>query len=97
MTMILGDYFELESCMCGHHIYIYKDIWTTVVNEELSCRRNKGKYFGPINCNYYHIWHHCRPSRISAACNLFIQGGGAVMSTALLQSVVEENVLVRGG
>ena len=31
MATILGEYFELESCICEHHIY--QDIWTKVVNE----------------------------------------------------------------
>ena len=42
MATILADCFELESCICGHHIY--KDIWTPVVDEELSCRREEGMF-----------------------------------------------------
>ena len=37
MALLSDDYFELESCICGQHIH--KDVWTPVVNEEFSCRR----------------------------------------------------------
>ena len=40
MATILSDCFEMESCIRGHHIY--KDIWTSVVDEEFSCRREEG-------------------------------------------------------
>ena len=39
------NYFELESFIRGHHIY--KDVWTPVVNEELSCRREEGNISDP--------------------------------------------------
>ena len=34
---------ECESCIRGQHVAIlnYKDIWTPVVNKELSCRRKE--------------------------------------------------------
>ena len=76
---ISDDNFKLESCIRGHHIY--KDVWTPVMNEELSCRREEGNYFDSYAVAFIKfgvIVGHV-PHRISAACSLFIQRGGAVM------------------
>ena len=73
------DYFESESCFRGHHIY--KDVWTPVVTEELSCRREEGNISDPYAVAIIKsgvIVGHV-PHRISATCNLFIQRGGAVI------------------
>ena len=79
MATILSDCFEMESCIRGHHIY--KDIWTPVVDEELSCRREEGNISDPYAVAFIKsgvIVGHV-PRRISATCNLFMQRGGAVM------------------
>ena len=79
MAMILSNCFEMESCIRGHHIY--KDIWTPVVDEELSCRREEGNISDPHAVAFIKsgvIIGHV-PRRISAACNSFMQRGSAVM------------------
>ena len=45
MAAILSDCFGLENCICGNHMY--KDIWTPVVTEKLSCRRQEGNILDP--------------------------------------------------
>ena len=60
---------------------VYKDIWTPVLNKELSCRRKEGNISNPYAVAFIEssvIKGHM-PHQISAACNLFIQRGGAVM------------------
>ena len=76
MATISGNYFEL-GCTCGHHIY--KDVWTPVVNEELSCRREKGNTSDLYTVAIINIIVGHLPCRISAAYNLFIQREGAVV------------------
>ena len=73
---------ELDSCICGHHIY--KDVWTPVVDEGLNCRREEGNISDPYAVAIIKsgnvVGHVRMPRQISAACNLFIQKRGIIVS-----------------
>ena len=79
MATILSNCFELKSCICGHHIC--KNIWTPVVDEEMSCRREKGNVSDSYTVAFikYDVIVGHVPLQISAAYNLFVLRGGAVV------------------
>ena len=68
----------INSVVRGHHIY--KDIWTPVIGEELTCRREVG------NIHDLHAVATIRgsdvvghvPRTISLPCNVFIRKGGTI-------------------
>ena len=67
----------VDSCVRGFHVY--KDIWTPIIGEVFSCEREDGNPMDPyavaIKRGSEVIGH--VPQKISAACSLFMQRGGA--------------------
>ena len=66
---------ERNSCVCGYHIY--KDIWDTVIGEELRCEREpdngSDRYAVAIKIIIGHM-----PRKISQACSLFLRRGNEI-------------------
>jgi len=73
--------FTVDTTIRGHHIY--KEIWTPVIGEELTCAIEDGNEWDPyavaiikIGTVAGHVQRH-----ISAACNLFLDQGGTILCT----------------
>ena len=68
----------LDSCIRGHHVY--KNVWTPIMGEQLSCKRetgnNKDRYAVAVLQDRNTVGH--LPRKISAACSLFLQRGGSI-------------------
>jgi len=68
----------VESCVHGFHVY--QGIWTPVTGEHLPCETEDSNAFDPyavaVKKDADVIGH--IPRKISAACSLFVQGGGTL-------------------
>ena len=63
-----------------HHVY--KDIWATVVGEELPCQREDGNRADPFNVAVVRgeaIVGHVPPKKISSVCSLYLCQGDLIV------------------
>ena len=70
---------EVESCVRGHHVY--STIWTPVLGELLSCRReldNSEDRYAVAICNVADTVIGHIPRKISFLCSVFIRRGGVI-------------------
>ena len=78
MALIDMEIFQMESCVRGYHIY--KDLWETVVGEELECQRERDNpsdiYAVAVKKGETVVGH--LPRRLSRLCALFIRRGGSI-------------------
>ena len=68
--------FTVDAMIRGYHVY--KDIWSSVLDEELPCQRENGNISDPFAVGVLkdgvlvgHV-----PRKISSVCSLFREGGG---------------------
>ena len=71
--------FSVEAMVRGYHFY--KDIWATVVGEELPCQREDGNRADPFAAAVVkeeamvgHV-----PKKISSVCSLYLRQGGSIV------------------
>ena len=70
--------FEIEAMVRRHHIY--KDVWSAVIDEEFSCKREDSNCFDPFAvavCNGDIVIGHV-PRKIISVCLLYIRRGGKI-------------------
>ena len=66
--------------MRGYHVY--KDIWATVVGEELPCQRKDGNRVDPFTVAVVRgeaIVGHIPPKKISSVCSFYLRRGGLIV------------------
>ena len=66
--------------MRGYHVY--KDIWATVVGEELPCQHedgNRANSFTVAVVRGEAIIGHVPPKKISSVCSLYLRRGGLII------------------
>ena len=73
---------RLDSVVRGHHIY--KDIWSSMIGEELQCVREVGNVHdlyavGVVKTGTGTVGH--LPKKISTPCHLFLRKGGTILCT----------------
>ena len=63
----------------GYHIY--KDIWDTLIGEELSCEREGANYADPFAVAVIKDDNIVgrMPRKISTVCSLFLRRGGSIL------------------
>ena len=70
---------EVESCIRGHHVY--STIWTPVLGELLSCKRELGNakdQYAVVVCRVDGIVIGHIPRKVSFLCAIFIRRGGTI-------------------
>ena len=75
--------YEMESCVRGYHIY--KDIWTSVIGEDLLCEREPfnsvDRYAVAVLKDDIVVGH--IPKNISRIRSMFLARGGAITCTPI--------------
>ena len=72
----------VPSCIRGYHVY--GEIWTAVLNEQLSCKREIGNVvdrYAVVAKNDLGITVGHVPQKISRICSIFLMGGGTITAT----------------
>ena len=86
----------MDSCIRGLHVF--KNIWTPAIGEQLSCKReignNKNQYAVAVLRDHTMVGH--VPRKISAACALFLQREGSIVSVVTGEHCYSHN-LPQGG
>ena len=98
--MHLQVHLVVPSCIRRYHIY--GEIWTTVLNEQLSCEREIGNVVdryvyavaakNDLGITVVHV-----PQKISRICSILLMGGGTITATVTAGRQRYSSDLAQGG